>query len=100
MTLAVETLPDLTGKPHPIWISLLTKHGFRPHHKTMGGYELWRHPDGCEVWIRPTGEVVRTAPKIKASDGTMYRPRYDQHGKRTQEHRTGEVVGMPEPEEE
>lgn len=101
MRLSVETLSDLTGKPHVIAMARLKAAGFQPHHKTVGGYELWRHDDGCEVWIRPSGEVVRTAPKIQSTTtGKMYRPRYDQHGKRTQEHHTGEIVEMPKVEDE
>lgn len=99
--LAVESLADLTDKPQPVALARLAAAGFVAHHETVGGYALFRHRDGCELWIRPSGEIVRLGPKIMATDKSkMYRPRYDQHGKQTDQHSTGEVILMPGDEDE
>lgn len=101
MKLAVESLADLTGKPHPVVLGRLKTAGFVCHSTTVGGYTLFRHPDGSELWIRPSGEIVRLGPKIMTTDKSrMYRPRYDQHGNRTESHNTGEVVQMSESEDD
>ncbi len=33
-------------------------------HTTQGGYVLYRHPNGSQIWIRPNGQVIRTALQL------------------------------------
>ncbi len=89
---AVETLPSLHGMAASTAERTLASAGFRFAHQTGGGYREYKHPDGSVVWFRPDGEVVRTGPRIPGASGKKYRRRYDQHGKQTDLHSTGETV--------
>ncbi len=91
---AVETLPSLHGMPTSTAERTLARDGFRFTAKTGGGYRRYDHPDGSVVWFRPDGEVIRLGPRIPSASGKKFAPRYDQHGKRTELHSTGERVVM------
>lgn len=75
--IAAQTLPDA---------------GFVFRHETKGGYGRLVHEDGSQVWIKPSGDVVRLGPKVKAQSGKKYHPRFDQRGKVTKSHSTGEKL--------
>jgi len=92
LVIAAQTLRDLTGWPGAQAVEALDDAGFEYHHTTRGGYRQWIHPDGSQVWVKPNGEIVRLGPKVKGRSGKAHRPRFDQHGKRTQSHSTGEKL--------
>lgn len=84
MNVAAQQLPNLTGKTKSEAILIMAVHGFVFKTKTEGGYETFEHPDDSLIHIRPTGEIVRTGPKIKNDRGKSYRRRYDQFGNQIQ----------------
>jgi len=87
--LAVETLPDLSRCSLPTAVRWMEQAGFRFHDvEGGGGYREFRHPDGSEIWIRPSGEIVRLGPKVTGK----HRARYDQRGKKTASNNTGEKL--------
>lgn len=93
--IAAQSLPDLTGMSEPDALREIERAGFSFHSQTAGGYRQFRHPDDSVVWIRPDGEIVRTGPRqvsSASSSGKKFRPRYDQLGDRTEQHRTGETL--------
>lgn len=98
MNPAARTLTNLTGKTKSEAITILTAQGFQFKSSTTGGYESFDHPDGSIIHIRPSGEIVRTGPKILATNGKYYRRRYDQFGNQIQflpganTHTTGEQL--------
>ncbi len=100
MNPAALTLTNLTGKTKSEAITILTAQSFQFKHTTTGGYETFEHPDGSIIHIRPTGEIVRTRPKILAANGKYYRRRYDQFGNQIQfvpganTHSTGEQLSL------
>ncbi|MFB2836036.1 PASTA domain-containing protein [Floridanema evergladense] len=67
MNSAASSLPNLTGKSKTEAITILNVQGFQFKSSTSGGYETFEHPDGSIIHIRPSGEIVRTGPKILAS---------------------------------
>ncbi|MDJ0516206.1 MAG: PASTA domain-containing protein [Trichodesmium sp. MO_231.B1] len=95
---AAQQLPDLTGKSKSEALTILSNYGFQFQAQTRGGYETFAHVDGSIIHIRPNGEIVRTGPKIKTSQGKPYRRRYDQNGNQIQfmpgenTHNTGEIL--------
>lgn len=95
---AAQKLPDLTGKTPSEALTLLFSYGFKFKATTKGGYQTYVHPDGSVIHIRDNGEIVRTGPKLKTSDGKSYRRRYDQNGNQIQfipganTHNTGEIL--------
>ncbi|WP_341734903.1 hypothetical protein [Microcoleus sp. EPA2] len=98
MNPAAQQLPDLTVETLSAAIAILETYGFLFQTSTKGGYQSFEHPDGSLINIRPNGEIVRTRPKIRATDGKTYRSRYNRHetkikfepGAKT--HNTGEKV--------
>jgi RHS repeat-associated protein len=75
----------------------LRSQGYQYHHTTQGGYVLYRHPNGSQVWIRPNGQVIRTGPPVTPSGGGRpYRPRVDASGNPITTHDPNEfVVPLP-----
>lgn len=69
MNPAASSLPNLTGKTKSEAITILSAQSFKFKSSTTGGYETFEHPDGSIIHIRPSGEIVRTGPKILASSG-------------------------------
>lgn len=63
-------------------------------HTTAGGYTRYRFPDTSEVWIRPSGEVVRLPQREYGPQGqrTNKGARPDENGVLTSNHTTGERV--------
>ncbi|MBM4259062.1 MAG: hypothetical protein FJ147_24575 [Deltaproteobacteria bacterium] len=61
---------------------------------TAGGYTRYKFPDSSEVWIRPTGEVVRLPQREYNRQGqrTHKGARLDENGALTSTHTTGEKV--------
>lgn len=61
---------------------------------TEGGYTRYRFPDKSEVWIRPSGEVVRLPkPEYSLSGARINKGmRLDENGVPTTLHNTGERV--------
>jgi beta-lactam-binding protein with PASTA domain len=100
MNSAAQLLANLTGKTRSEAINILTAHGFQFKTQTIGGYENFEHPDGSIIHIRPTGEVVRTGPKIRGANGKHYRRRYNQYGEQIKfipganTHSTGENLSL------
>ena len=96
MNPASQMLPNLTGKTLSEALTILAAQGFSFKNSTVGGYESWEHPDGSIIHIRPTGEVVRTGPKMRSPSGRSYRRRYNQNGEQIEftpganTHSTGE----------
>ncbi len=95
---AAQQLPDLTGKTKLEALTILSNYGFQFQTQTRGGYETFANVDGSIIHIRPSGEIVRTGPKIKTFQGKSYRRRYDQNGNQIQfipganTHNTGEKL--------
>ena len=99
---SIETLPNLHNKTRNQMRKIFKKRGFK--RKDKGTYENWRHPDGGEVSIRPEagaagpkGEIVRhRRVKIDPNNTSRCAPkktqRFDQTGKPTKSHNTGEIV--------
>ena len=95
MPSAAQRLPDLTGEDFSAAERVILEAGFSPRSRTRGGYIEFRHPDGSKLWVRPTGELVRMGPKVQSTMfRRFYNPRFDQHGKPTELHSTGEVLGL------
>lgn len=95
LKLSVQTLADLTGLSMPQAVRWLERDGFAFHHATRGGYREFRHADGCIVWVRPSGEIVRLGPRVTPSaGGKKYRPRYDRSGRKTAAHSSAEVLAL------
>jgi len=98
MNVASQQLPNLTGKPKSEALVIMAEQGFVFKTKTEGGYETFEHSDGSLIHIRPSGEIVRTGPKIKSDRGKSYRRRYDQFGNQilfipgSNTHSTGENI--------
>lgn len=90
---AAMSLPNLTGLPAITAAQKIADAGFELRSSTKGGYLRYVHQDGSKLWIKPTGEVVRLGPKITSGGGKKYNPRYDQAGRLTKSHSTGEVIG-------
>lgn len=61
---------------------------------TAGGYTRYKFPDSSEVWIRPTGEVVRLPRREYDRQGQRtYKGAWlDENGALTVTHTTGEKV--------
>ncbi|WP_369608871.1 hypothetical protein ABV523_18725 [Snodgrassella alvi] len=74
---------------------ILTKQGFTRKPDSPSGYEQWiRKSDSSTVWIKPSGEVIRTK-RVWRQDGLRkYNERQDWWGKRLedQSHSTGHFV--------
>ena len=91
---------SLTGQTLSAAITILESYGFQLQTSTKGGYQSFEHPDGSIINIRPNGEIVRTGPKIRGTDGKTYRRRYNQDGNQikfepgAKTHNTGEKVTL------
>jgi hypothetical protein len=100
MNPAAQILPNLTGKTLSEALTILAAQGFKFKTSTAGGYESFEHPDGSIIHIKPTGEVVRTGPKICGTSGKYCRRRYNQHGEQIEfipganTHSTGENLSL------
>jgi beta-lactam-binding protein with PASTA domain len=100
MNPAAQILVNLTGKNRSEAINILAAQGFQFKTQTIGGYENFEHPDGSIIHIRPTGEIVRTGPKIRGTNGKYYRRRYNQYGEQIKfipgdnTHNTGENLSL------
>jgi hypothetical protein len=71
----------------------LRSQGYEFHHTTRGGYVLYRHTNGSQIWIKPNGQVIRLGPPIP---GSAYRPRIDASGNPIITHDPNEfVAGLP-----
>jgi hypothetical protein len=71
----------------------LRSQGYQYHHTTKGGYVLYRHPNGSQIWIRPNGQVIRTGPPVTPSGGgKAYPPRVDASGNTITTHDPNEFV--------
>ena len=94
---AVGGVAALDGLLPLDWIQVLQRAGFRLHGITQGGYVRFRHADTSEIWIRPSGEVLRLAPRVRpANGGRAYNPRVDASGRLLIEtHSTNEFVAPP-----
>ena len=98
MNPAAQQLPDQTGKTLSEVIIILESYGFQFQTSTKGNYQSFEHPDGSIIHIRPNGEIVRTGPKIRGTDGKTYRRRYNRDGNQIKfepganTHSTGEKV--------
>ncbi|MEG4232192.1 PASTA domain-containing protein [Microcoleus sp. Pol11C3] len=98
MNPAAQQLPDLTGQILSEAIAILESYGFQFQTSTKGGYQTFEDPDGSIIHIRPNGEIVRTGPKIRGTDGKTYRRRYNLDGNQIKfepganTHSTGEKV--------
>ena len=98
MNPAAQKLPDLTGQTLSEAIAILESYGFQFQTSTKGGYQTFEHPDGSIIHIRPNGEIVRTGPHIRGTEGKTYRRRYNRDGNQikfepgAKTHNTGEKV--------
>lgn len=89
--LAVESLADLTDRSFTTAIRWIERAGFLFRDATEEGCREFGHPDGSGLWILSTGEVLRLGPKTV---GKTHRQRYDQWGKKTALHATGERIPL------
>jgi len=100
MNPAAQQLPDLTGQTLSAAIAILESYGFQFQTSTKGGYQSFEHPDGSIINIRPNGEIVRTGPQIRGTEGKTYRRRYNRDGNQikfepgAKTHNTGEKVTL------
>ena len=70
--MAGRCCPRISGTSRADLHVELRNGGFAYHHTTQNGYVLYKHQNGCDVWIRPNGEVLRMGAKIP---GKKFRPR-------------------------
>ncbi|MFB6833393.1 polymorphic toxin-type HINT domain-containing protein [Streptomyces hydrogenans] len=85
---ACTTVPNLNGKTVQEARAEIERGGFVFHSESGSGYIRYRHADGSEMYIRPDGEVMRLAPKVRPASGMgkSYHPRLDPEGRVTQNH--------------
>lgn len=81
-------IPNLNGKTLEEARAEIERAGFAFRSESQSGYIRFRHEDGSEVWIRPDGEVMRLAPKVRpaSGEGKSFHPRLDPEGNVTQQH--------------
>ena len=91
---ATIKIPDLGGSTLPEAGEKLTDGGFATGGSSPGGYDVYRHPDGSRITIKPDGTIVRTGPKTLAGSdtGKKYRPRVDSEGRPTSDHDPDEKI--------
>jgi RHS repeat-associated protein len=70
----VDFVPQGRTTPRADFHVQMRSQGYQYHHTTQGGYVLYRHPNGSQVWIRPNGQVIRTGPCFASAEtGTCLR---------------------------
>ncbi|MEV7885231.1 PASTA domain-containing protein [Streptomyces sp. NPDC088357] len=81
-------IPNLNGKTLEEARTEIEQAGFVFRSESQSEYIRYRHEDGSEVWIRPDGEVMRLAPKVRpaSGEGKSFHPRLDPEGNVTQQH--------------